>query len=228
VLNIINVKNYKEEFMLRMKRMFINLLVMCAMGVASAFGQVTSGQPAPDFTLTDTNGQQHSLSDYKGKFVVLEWFNPDCPFVKKHYDNSGNIPQLQKQYTAKGVAWLSINSSAEGKEGHYSSQELNKYMAGQGGTASAVFVDADGRVGHLYGAQTTPHIFVIDPQGILIYQGAIDDISSADSEDIKTAHNYVRTTLDAAMNGQPVPVSTTKSYGCSVKYIKIRKMTWRK
>jgi len=182
-----------------------------------AFAQVMSNQAAPDFTLTDTNGQSHSLSDYKGKFVVLEWFNPDCPFVKKHY-NSGNMPGLQKQYTAKGVVWLSIDSSAPGNEGNYPPQDLNKFMAAKGAAPTAVFTDADGKIGRLYGAQTTPHMFIIDPKGILIYQGAIDDTPSADIDDLKTAKNYVSAALDAAMAGKPVAVSATKSYGCSVKY----------
>jgi hypothetical protein len=178
---------------------------------------VASNQAAPDFTLTDTNGQKHSLADYKGKFVVLEWFNPDCPFVKKHYD-SGNMPGLQKQYTAKGVIWLSIDSSAEGQEGNYPPQGLNKFMTDKGAAPTAVFADSDGRVGHLYAVQTTPHMYVINSKGILIYQGAIDDTPSADIADLKTAKNYVSAALDAAMNGKPVTVSTTKSYGCSVKY----------
>ena len=147
---------------------------------------MVSNQAAPNFTLTDTNGQKHSLSDYKGKFVVLEWFNPDCPFVKKHY-NSGNMPNLQKQYTAKGVVWLSIDSSAPGEQGNYPPQGLNKFMTDKGASPTAVFVDTDGKVGHLYDAQTTPHMFVIDPKGILIYQGAIDDTPSADIAGFKNS-----------------------------------------
>ena len=179
--------------------------------------QVVSDQAAPNFTLTDTNGQKHSLADYKGKFVVLEWFNPDCPFVKKHY-NSGNMPNLQKQYTAKGVIWLSINSSAPGKQGNYTPQGFNKFMADKGASPTAVLLDTDGKVARLYDAQTTPHMFVIDPKGMLIYQGAIDDTPGTDIADLKTAKNYVSAALDAAMNGKPVAVSTTKSYGCSIKY----------
>ena len=181
------------------------------------FAQVVSNQSAPNFILTDTYGKKHSLSDYKGKYVVLEWFNPDCPFVKKHY-NSGNMPKLQKDYTAKGVIWLSIDSSAAGEEGNYPPEGLNQFMKDKGGVPTAVFADADGRVGHLYDAQTTPHMFVINPQGILIYQGAIDDTPGTDIDDLKTAKNYVSAALDAAMNGKPVAVSSTKSYGCSVKF----------
>jgi peroxiredoxin len=203
--------------MLKIKEVFMSIVVMSLMISGVVFAQVVSNQTAPNFTLTDTNGKQDSLSDYKGKFVVMEWFNPDCPFVKKHYD-SGNMPNLQKEYTAKGVVWLSIDSSAAGEEGNYPAQGLNKFMTDKGGAPTAVFADADGKLGHLYGAQTTPHIFIINPQGALIYQGAIDDTPSADIEDLKTAKNYVRATLDAAMNGKPVAVNTTKSYGCSVKY----------
>lgn len=185
--------------------------------VAGAAGaQVISGRVAPNFTLTDSYGQKHSLAEYKGKFVVLEWFNPECPFVKKHYQ--GNMQILQKEYTAHGVVWLSINSSARGKQGSFTPQGFNKFMTGKAAYPSAVLLDTDGKVGHLYGAQTTPHMFIINPQGILIYQGAIDDIPSVDSADVLKAQNYVRAALDAAMNGKPVAVATTKSYGCSVKY----------
>jgi len=195
----------------------LTFIAMFFLITSSSFAQVAVNQAAPNFTLIDTNGQKHSLSDYKGKFVVLEWFEPDCPFIKKHY-NSGNIPHLQKQYTAKGVVWLSIDSSAVGQQGNYSPQALNKWMADKGGAPTAIFIDADGKVGHLYDAQTTPSLFIINPQGNLIYQGAIDDTPTPDIEDLKTAKNYVSAALDAAMNGKPVAVTTTKSYGCSVKY----------
>ena len=203
--------------MFKVNQVFMSFMMMLILTAGASFAQVVSGHTAPNFTLTDTNGRQHSLSDYKGKFVVLEWFEPDCPFVKKHY-NSGNMPNLQKQYTSKGVVWLSIDSSAPGEQGNYPPQILKKFMADKGGYPTAVFADADGKVGHLYGAQTTPHMFIIDPQGILIYQGAIDDTPSPDIEDLKTAKNYVSAALDAAMNGKTVAVNTTKSYGCSVKY----------
>ena len=203
--------------MLRIKEVFVGVVTILILFTGMALAQVVSNQAAPNFTLIDTKGQKHSLSDYKGKFVVLEWFNPDCPFVKKHY-NSGNMPQLQKQYTAKGVIWLSIDSSAAGEEGNYPPEGLNKFMSDKGGSPTAIFADADGKLGHLYAAQTTPHMFIIDPKGILIYQGAIDDTPSTDIEDVKTAKNYVSAALDAAMNGLPVVVSSSKSYGCSVKY----------
>ena len=202
--------------MLKIKWMFAGVVAILLVSGA-AWAQVVSGQAAPNFTLTDSNGQKHSLSEYKGKFVVLEWFNPECPFVKKHY-NSGNMQILQKEYTARGVVWLSINSSARGKQGSFTPQGFNKFMTDKAASPSAVLLDTDGKVGHLYGAQTTPHMFIINPQGILIYQGAIDDIPSADIADVTKARNYVRAALDAAMNGKPVAVATTKSYGCSVKY----------
>jgi peroxiredoxin len=202
--------------MLKIKSMFTGFVVTLLVITTAAWAQVVSNQAAPNFTLTDTNGKKHSLSDYKGKFVVLEWFNPDCPFVKKHY--SGNMQILQKEYTARGAIWLSVNSSAPGKQGSYTPQGFNKFIAEKFAVPTAVLLDRDGKVGHLYGAQTTPHMFVIDPKGILIYQGAIDDVSSTDPQDITKARNYVREVLDAAMSGKPVAVSMTKSYGCSVKY----------
>jgi peroxiredoxin len=198
------------------KHVLMSLFLMVSIA-ATAWGNVTTGQMAPDFTLTDTHGQQISLSHYKGNFVVLEWFNPECPFVKKHY-NSHNIPDLQKKYTAEGVVWLSIDSSASGKQGNYSDADLNKFMTAKKGVPTAVLADRDGKVGHLFGAQTTPHIFIIGPKGDLIYQGAIDDTPSADIADLKTAKNYVSAALDAAMSGKPIAVNTTKSYGCAIKY----------
>lgn len=178
---------------------------------------VTVGEPAPDFQLTDTNNNPVSLSSYKGKFVVLEWFNADCPFSRKHYE-AGNIQQLQKAYADKGVVWLTIASSAPGKQGNYGPQETNDIIAKREAAPTAVLLDASGEVGHLYDAKTTPHMFVVDPEGKVIYQGAIDTISSADATEVPQADNYVKAALDAAMSGQPVAVSSTKSYGCSVKY----------
>jgi len=195
--------------------MVVSMLFFLAPNILHA--AVTTGEAAPDFTLTDTNGQSHSLSQFKEKCVVLEWFNHDCPFVKKHYD-SGNMQALQKEYTGKDVVWLAINSSAAGKEGYYNAEQTNQMTKDKAAAPTAVLLDADGKVGQLYGAQTTPHMYIINPEGILIYQGAIDDKKSADSADIATSKNYVKSALDAAMAGQPVGDSTTKSYGCSVKY----------
>ena len=175
------------------------------------------GQPAPDFSLPDTHGQTNTLASFKGKFVVLEWTNYQCPFVKKHY-GTGRMQMLQKLYTDKGVIWLSINSSAPGKEGNFAPEKWNEMIAEKGTAATAVLLDPDGKVGRLYGAKSTPHMFVINPEGVLIYRGAIDDKPTFDPADIQTARNYVQMALDAAMAGKPVETPSTQSYGCGVKY----------
>jgi len=182
-----------------------------------AGGKATVDDPAPDFTLEDSEGNSHSLSDYQGKYLVLEWVNFDCPFVRKHYD-SGNMQRLQKTYRGKDVIWLSICSSAPGKQGFFEGDELKERIAEEESVPTAYLVDPEGTVGKTYGAKTTPHIFIIDPDGILIYAGGIDDKRSTDTDDIAGATNYVSTTLDAAMAGEPVPVKTSRPYGCSVKY----------
>lgn len=195
------------------------LLTLTALGLAasSVFAQVTTNEPAKDFTLKDTKGVEHSLSQHKGQYVVLEWVNHQCPFVVKQY-GSGNMQSLQKEFTDKGVVWLSINSSAEGKEGYTDAAAADRLTQEKGAAPTAFLLDTDGRVGKMYGAQTTPHMYIIDPQGVLIYQGAIDNIASADQSDIAKAQNYVKSALNEAMAGNPVSVSTTKSYGCGVKY----------
>jgi len=193
------------------------LLSLSARADSASSGPATIGQPAPDFTLQGADGQKHSLSDYKGKFVVLEWTNPQCPFVHKFYD-SGTMQKLQKEETAKGVTWLRINSSAEGKEGYQTADALAAYVKNKEVAATESLLDPTGRVGHLYGARTTPHMFVIDPKGELIYAGGIDDTPSADIADIATAKNYVTAALDEAMSGKPVTTPTSQPYGCSVKY----------
>lgn len=177
------------------------------------------GKPAPDFTLTDTNGKAHSLSQYKGKLVVLEWVNFDCPFVKKHY-GSGNMQKLQEKYTKKGVEWLSINSSAPGRQGNYPAAKLNELLKSHNSHASAYLVDESGKVGHMYGATATPHMFVINKVGTLVYAGAIDDKNSADEADIGSAKNYVNAALEEVLAGKPVTTAQTQAYGCSVKYQK--------
>ncbi len=182
-----------------------------------ALAEVQVGKEAPDFVLTDTNGKTHHLSDYKGKYVVLEWYQPDCPFVRKHY-NSGNMQALQKEYVSQGVVWLSIDSSAAGQEGNYPADRLSQIATKTGSTRTALLLDADGKVGHLYGAKTTPDMYIINPQGILVYQGAIDDKPSTDLGDVRTAKNYVKTALNAVMAGQSVATTSTRPYGCSVKY----------
>jgi hypothetical protein len=177
----------------------------------------TVGAAAPNFTLVDTYGKSHKLSDFAGNYVVLEWLNHGCPFVRKHY-NSGNMQALQKKYTEMGVVWLSIVSSAEGKQGHFPPDAANALTAEKGAAPTAVLIDADGTVGHLYEARTTPHMFVINPQGTLVYIGAIDNRKSTDVADIEGATNYVDQALTSSMNGEPVSVTTTQPYGCSVKY----------
>jgi peroxiredoxin len=189
--------------------------LLVAAGTSLAAPQV--GQPAPAFTLTDSNGQSHNLSDFKGKFVVLEWLNHRCPFVMKHY-GSGNMQKLQKEYTGKDVVWLSIVSSAPGKQGHMSPEETNKAKTEKGSGATAVLIDEDGAVGKLYDAKVTPELYVINPDGVLVYMGAIDDKKSVDAADIAGAKNYVKQALDAAMAGKPVSEPTITPYGCGIKY----------
>lgn len=174
-------------------------------------------QPAPNFTLSDIDGKRHSLTDFKGKFVVLEWVNYDCPFVRKHY-GSGNMQSLQKMYTGKGVVWLSICSSAPEKQGYFENEEVKDRMEDLEAAPTSYLIDPDGIVGKLYEAKTTPHMFIVNQEGVLIYAGGIDNIASTDKEDIKKATNYVSTTLDEAMAGKEVTVKSSKPYGCSVKY----------
>jgi protein-disulfide isomerase len=194
------------------------VLLCLPLTLAAAAAHATKvGDPAPAFTLTDTNGKQHALGDFKGKVVVLEWFNHDCPFVKKHYD-SGNMPALQSRYTAKDVVWLSINSSAPGKQGNYTPEQANELSKEKKSGATYVLLDPDGKVGREYGAKTTPHMYVIDGKGVLRYEGAIDSVSSTDQADIKDATNYVASAVDAVMAGKAVDPSVTQSYGCAVKY----------
>lgn len=176
------------------------------------------GEPAPAFTLTDLAGKTHQLSDFKGKTVVLEWTNPECPFVVKHYDSSGNLPATQKAATADGVVWLQVNSGAAGKQGDLDDAAVKAWLAKNQAAATAYLRDRDGKVGKAYAAKTTPHLFVINPEGVLVYQGAIDSKRSADAKDIAGAENYVKSALAALKAGQPVPTPSTQPYGCSVKY----------
>ncbi|AVP96076.1 thioredoxin family protein [Ahniella affigens] len=196
---------------------FALLAAVSALGVSSAYAKPAIGQPAPDFTVVDANGQSHSLADFKGKTVVLEWNNPECPFVKKHY-GAGNMQKQQADATAKGVVWLSVNSSAPGKQGNLDGAGANAQLAKSGAKPTAYLLDADGKVGHAYGARTTPHMFVIDGQGMLQYMGAIDSVPSADSEDIPGATQYVTQALSEMGAGKAVSVSVSEPYGCSVKY----------
>ena len=182
-----------------------------------AAGDAQVGSPAPDFTLTDTNGNRVTLSDYSGKYVILEWINYDCPFVAKHY-NSKNMQGLQDKYREAGVVWLGVNSSAEGKQGQFSIEEIHSRLKNHGSTLDAYLLDGSGDVGRMYGATHTPHMYIINPEGTLIYMGAIDSIRSANVADIPKADNYVIMAMDAAVEGKEVPVTMTRAYGCTVKY----------
>jgi peroxiredoxin len=192
--------------------------VFCAMlALAVTASAARVGDPAPDFTGTDSNGQTHHLSDYRGKYVVLEWTNYNCPFTRKHYD-SGNMQALQKEWTAKGVVWLTILSSAKGADGYKTADQENAWIRQIHAAPTAAILDPSGAIGHEYEAKTTPDMYVIDPQGKLIYSGAIDDHRTTDPADVKQSKNYVSAALDEAMAGQPIAVAVTRSYGCSVKY----------
>ncbi len=182
-----------------------------------AAGDAKVGSPAPDFTLTDTNGNSVTLSDYSGKYVILEWINYDCPFVAKHY-NSKNMQSLQDKYREAGVVWLGVNSSAEGKQGQFSIEEIHSRLKNHGSTLDAYLLDGSGDVGRMYGATHTPHMYIINPEGTLIYMGAIDSIRSANVADIPKADNYVIMAMNAAVEGKEVPVTMTRAYGCTVKY----------
>ena len=193
------------------------LLATLIAASSSLLAEPKPGDPAPDFSLTDLHGQKHSLADYKGKYVVLEWNNPDCPFVRKHYD-SGNMPKLQQEEREKGVVWLTINSAADGRQGAYPAEKIEGFLKQDNAAPTAYLRDGDGKVGHLYGAKTTPHMFVVSPDGKLIYEGGIDDKPTPDPADIPGATNYVRASLEESMAGKPVSVPTSRPYGCSVKY----------
>lgn len=175
------------------------------------------GEAAPDFTATDSNGEVHKLSEYQGKYVVLEWTNRGCPYTQKHY-NSGNMQRLQREWTGRGIIWLTVASSAPGKQGYVTAAEENAYLKQANAAPTAVLLDPAGALGHLYDAKTTPDIFIIGPKGTLIYSGAIDDRPSTDVADVTGAKNYVSLTLDEATSGKPVSNPTTRPYGCSVKY----------
>lgn len=175
------------------------------------------GKPAPDFTAAAADGGKVTLSSYRGHIVVLEWNNPDCPFVRKHY-GSGNMQQLQKFARAHGVIWLTVNSGAPGREGHMDAAQARSYIQRKHLTATHYLLDADGVIGRLYGAKATPHMFVIDAQGNLAYMGAIDDKPTSYVSDIATAHNFVRSALEDLLAGRPVAIPSTQAYGCSVKY----------
>ncbi len=205
------------------QRHLTRLVALLAISIASFFvsnyahSTAAVGEKAPDFTLTDTAGKTVRLSDFKGKHVVLEWNNPGCPFVRKHYD-SANMQALQKEAGTKGVVWLAINSTETGHPDYLAAPKLGQWMVQQKAVPSATLMDESGSVGKAYGARTTPHMYMVAPDGTLIYAGGIDSIPSARTDDIKTATNYVRLGLNEALAGKPLSQATTRSYGCSVKY----------
>jgi len=193
--------------------LLFSLLLLPAFLLAEAL----PGKAAPDFQVSDPSGKLHSLRDYTGKWLVLEWFNKDCPYVKKHY-GSGNMQKLQRTYTQKGVEWLSVVSSAPGKQGYLEPAEASEVLTKNGSSATALLLDVSGKMGKAYGAKTTPHMFVIDPKGTVVYAGAIDDNDSSSPESITDARNYLAAALDSALSGQAVQIASSRPYGCSVKY----------
>jgi len=192
-------------------------IIALSSGALLAAAPPKIGTPSPEFSLTDSHGQTHSLGDFKGKYVVLEWFNPGCPFVQKHY-KSENMQELQKRFTGKGVVWLTIDSSAPGSQGYLTPAEANRQVAEWNMKSTALLLDPQGKVGHEYGATNTPHMYVIDPNGKVIYSGAIDSRPTTDPDDIKGATNYVAAALEEAISGKPVSTPISRAYGCSIKY----------
>ena len=194
------------------------VLLAAALTVAiPAIAKPVVGQPAPDFSVTDASGKTQSLSAYKGRIVVLEWNNPECPFVRKHY-GAENMQSQQAAATKDGVVWLTVNSGAQGKQGHLDPTSAVAYIDKVGGKESAYLIDADGKAGHAYEAKTTPHMFVIDKDGVLRYMGGIDSIPSTDKDDLPKATQYVPQVLAELKAGKAVSVSTSQPYGCGVKY----------
>ena len=194
------------------------LFLSCLMALAlPAQANVEVGKPAPDFSGVDSDGNMQTLSQYKGKTVVLEWTNHDCPYVRKHY-HSGNMQALQKEATSKGIIWLSIISSAPGKQGHVSAAQANELTKSRNAAPTAVILDESSAIGRLYGAKTTPHMYIINPAGDLVYMGGIDNIASSNEDDIPKATNYVKVALQDLAEGKPIADQVTRPYGCSVKY----------
>ena len=199
------------------KTLLLSALTCLASAALFAADSPPVGSAAPNFSVQDSKGKAQSLSQYKGKYVVLEWFNPDCPFVKKHY-GGGNMQKLQEEFTSKGVVWLSIDSSAKGKEGNLSPDQAEKKMSEWKTHSTALLLDEDGKAGKAYGAKNTPHMFVINPEGKIIYEGAIDSKATPNPADIADSTNYVKAALDEALAGKPITTPSSRPYGCSVKY----------
>jgi peroxiredoxin len=199
-----------------MKHLTACLFAAIAFTAAQAFAS-TVGQPAPDFSATDLSGKPVKLSDYRGKYVVLEWTNPECPYVRRHYD-SGNMQSLQKEAVGKGVVWLAVNSSSQASGEYYTPEQMARWLREKGASPTATLLDESGKVGRAYSARTTPQMYIVDPQGKLVYAGAIDDKRSASVAETKNANNHVRAALNEALAGKAITTSVTSPYGCSVKY----------
>ncbi|WP_442953227.1 thioredoxin family protein [Paucibacter sp. XJ19-41] len=197
------------------KKTWISALLLAGASLAQATAVV--GQPAPAFSISDSQGKTVSLADYKGKHVVLEWINPGCPFVKKHYD-SGNMPATQKSASDKGVVWLAVSSTAKSASDYLPPPQLEAWLTSKQASPKATLMDDDGKLGRAYGARTTPHMYVIDPAGTLVYAGAIDSKPTANPADIKTATNYVNQALGETLAGKPVSRPNSTAYGCTIKY----------
>jgi len=200
-----------------MFRSLIFAFALIAAPISTALAQAVPGKPAPAFTLADLDGRKVALAEMRGKYVILEWTNPSCPFVRKHY-GSGNMQSLQRHFAAEGVVWLTINSTARSHPEYLKPAEMKSWLQQQEAAPTIAALDADGTVGRAYGAKTTPHMYVIDPNGAVVYAGAIDDKRSADPADVKTASNFVVQAMNELRAGKPVSSPATPPYGCSIKY----------
>ena len=198
-------------------KLLLTAITTLAAGALYAADVPPVGSAAPDFSAPDANGKTQSLSEYKGKYVVLEWFNPECPFVKKHY-GGGNMQKLQDEYTGKGVVWLTIDSNAPGTEGNITPEQAQKITASWKTHHTALLLDPEGKAGRAYGAKNTPDMVIINPEGKIAYEGAIDSKATPNPADIPSSTNYVKAALDESLAGKPVTTPQTKPYGCSVKY----------
>jgi peroxiredoxin len=199
-------------------RIWTLLLALLAGNALPALAsELAVGQAAPDFSVLSSAGKQVSLAQYRGHYVALEWTNPECPFVGKHY-HSGNMQNLQKTFVDRGVVWLTIDSAAPGKQGNLSAAQATDLLQARHSTPTAFLLDSSGTVGHLYGAKTTPHMFLIDPRGKLVYAGGIDSIASVDTADVGRATPYFKNAVEHAIAGQAIDPNSTRPYGCSVKY----------
>jgi AhpC/TSA family len=198
-------------------KLLLTAITTLAAGALYAADIPPVGSAAPDFSAPDTNGKTQSLAEYKGKYVVLEWFNPECPFVKKHY-GGGNMQKLQSDYTGKGVVWLTIDSNAPGTEGNLNADQAKKIMDSWKTKQTALLLDPESKIAKLYGARNTPNMVIISPEGKIVYEGAIDSKATPNPADIPSSTNYVKSALDESLAGKPVSNAQTKPYGCSVKY----------